>query len=431
MSSATLRQSTAARPTAGGCPNLVLQRKCACGSSASDLSGECEDCGKKKLGRHRKLFVGSRDDPREREADRTADQVKATPSGSPFGQAPSSRRLTSAGSPSREAELAPASIEAALAEGGTALEPALRQDMEARFRHDFSRVRIHLDAKAADSARDVQARAYTVGNDIVFGAGFYAPSTPGGGRLLAHELTHVMQQAGSNDLVQRDLIYGSGYPNPFAGKPADETAAASKDPREWFPSSVDFAETAKLSGGGTGRATLADLLAQIRGHSPGSVTDIDLIGHANADLFALGGTITRHSVSGTQGGTIGATQLAKAQPDIEAVRDRFAAGAHITLYGCNSGASGSLLQAISTAFKVCARGFKDPIDWCLGWQTGPLVINSRGRTLINPPAKTPCDQYNGSVYNLNPDTEDCSGTRPKAPDIDLPKRKPTVPQLPE
>jgi hypothetical protein len=66
--------------------------------------------------------------------------------------------------------------------------------MEARFGHDFSRVRVHSDAPAAESADAVQARAYTVGNDIVFGRGEYAPGTAKGRRLMAHELTHVVQQ---------------------------------------------------------------------------------------------------------------------------------------------------------------------------------------------------------------------------------------------
>jgi hypothetical protein len=62
------------------------------------------------------------------------------------------------------------------------------------FSQDFSRVRIHTDAKAAESARAVNARAYTVGHDIVFGAGQYVPGTSEGRRLIAHELTHVVQQ---------------------------------------------------------------------------------------------------------------------------------------------------------------------------------------------------------------------------------------------
>lgn len=100
-------------------------------------------------------------------------------------------------------------------------------------------------------------------------------------------------------------------------------------------------------------------------------------------------------------------------------------------HGCNFGASGTPVQALSTAFKVCTRGFKDAITWCLGWQTNPVKISSRGRTLINPSAGTPCDQYNGSIYNLSGDTEDCSGTKPKPPKVDLPDRKPRVPEVPE
>jgi hypothetical protein len=66
--------------------------------------------------------------------------------------------------------------------------------VESRFGHDFSRVRVHTDARAAESAQAVNARAYTVGRDVVFGAGQYTPGTPAGQRLLTHELTHVIQQ---------------------------------------------------------------------------------------------------------------------------------------------------------------------------------------------------------------------------------------------
>jgi hypothetical protein len=66
--------------------------------------------------------------------------------------------------------------------------------MEPRFGHDFSRVRVHTDARAAESAEAVHATAYTVGRDVVFGAGQYAPQSEAGRRLLAHELAHVVQQ---------------------------------------------------------------------------------------------------------------------------------------------------------------------------------------------------------------------------------------------
>ena len=69
--------------------------------------------------------------------------------------------------------------------------------MEPQFGHDFSSVRIHADAAAAESATAVNALAYTVGRDIVFAADRYAPATAAGRRLLAHELTHVVQQGGA------------------------------------------------------------------------------------------------------------------------------------------------------------------------------------------------------------------------------------------
>jgi hypothetical protein len=67
--------------------------------------------------------------------------------------------------------------------------------MEQRFSYDFSRVRVHSGGIAEQSALDVNADAYTVGNDIVFGAGRFAPATQEGRRLIAHELTHVVQQS--------------------------------------------------------------------------------------------------------------------------------------------------------------------------------------------------------------------------------------------
>ena len=77
---------------------------------------------------------------------------------------------------------------------GQPLDPTLRAEMETRLGDDFAEVRIHTDAEAARSARAVSARAYTVGNEIVFGTDAPALDTDPGKRTLAHELTHVMQQ---------------------------------------------------------------------------------------------------------------------------------------------------------------------------------------------------------------------------------------------
>jgi hypothetical protein len=83
-----------------------------------------------------------------------------------------------------------------LRSSGLALDAGERSFFESRFAHDFSHVRVHTDAKAAESARSVNATAYTVGADIVFANGQYAPHTRAGRQLLAHELTHVVQQRG-------------------------------------------------------------------------------------------------------------------------------------------------------------------------------------------------------------------------------------------
>ncbi len=78
--------------------------------------------------------------------------------------------------------------------GGGPLEPGLRSDMEQRLGHDFGDVRVHRDEPAGESARSVGAHAYTVGSEVVFQPSSWAPETPDGRRMLAHELTHVVQQ---------------------------------------------------------------------------------------------------------------------------------------------------------------------------------------------------------------------------------------------
>ncbi|HEY4588276.1 MAG TPA: DUF4157 domain-containing protein, partial [Thermoanaerobaculia bacterium] len=90
----------------------------------------------------------------------------------------------------------PSSIHEVLRSPGQPLDGGTRDFMETRFGHDFSRVRVHTDPRAEESVRAVQAVAYTVGNDIAFDTGRYAPATQQGTFLLAHELTHVIQQGG-------------------------------------------------------------------------------------------------------------------------------------------------------------------------------------------------------------------------------------------
>ena len=100
------------------------------------------------------------------------------------------------------ADGAPASVHAAIAESGRPLDAGVRDDLERRYGQDLGAVRVHTDGGAARSARDVDALAYAVGRHVVFGAGAYAPGTPRGRHLLAHELAHVVQ-GGPADVVRR------------------------------------------------------------------------------------------------------------------------------------------------------------------------------------------------------------------------------------
>jgi uncharacterized protein DUF4157 len=85
-------------------------------------------------------------------------------------------------------------VHEALRPSGKPLDRVTREHVESRFGHDFSRVRVHTNSSAGDAAAGIHARAFTVNHDIVFGVGEYAPHTGSGLRLLAHELTHVVQQ---------------------------------------------------------------------------------------------------------------------------------------------------------------------------------------------------------------------------------------------
>jgi len=157
-----------------------------------------------------KLKVGAIDDPLEHEADRLADQVMRMPASDPASISPPQISRKCAGCEDEEklqkkqtrpqtvAGEAPAGVHETLRSAGQPLDSETRAFFEPRFRRDLSQVRIHADTRAAESAESVYARAYTVANHVVFGHGQYAPRTADGRHLLAHELTHTVQQQGSN-----------------------------------------------------------------------------------------------------------------------------------------------------------------------------------------------------------------------------------------
>ena len=165
-----------------------------------------------------KLEISQPDDPSELEADRVADQVLDTTEGRPS----ITSRLAEVQRLCAECEeeqtegrnrSTGARVEASLT-GGAPLPDETRGFFESRFGFDFSRVRVHADERATAAAGAVQAHAFTKGRDIVFGAGRYSPSTPTGQRLLAHELTHVIQQgAGGSRATEDTARLSKGRPS--------------------------------------------------------------------------------------------------------------------------------------------------------------------------------------------------------------------------
>jgi Domain of unknown function (DUF4157) len=119
-------------------------------------------------------------------------ELKPEPEGLRFQENP--LRKKPATNSSSRSEPVDGLVRDALDEGSQPLSPATRAYMEPRFGYDFSQVRVHTGERAAESARSVNALAYTLGGDVVFGAGQYAPTTSSGQKLLAHELAHVIQQ---------------------------------------------------------------------------------------------------------------------------------------------------------------------------------------------------------------------------------------------
>ncbi len=207
--------SVVAKPAVPHVAGLLLQRKCACGAH-SHGHATCAECASKHGKLQRKLAIGASNDPLEAEAERVADQVMASSTPPGIGTArPQIQRAGSGGAAT--GTMVPDSVDEALAASSEPLPAGLRHEMEARFGHDFSAVRLHTDEAAARSARDVAASAYTAGHHIVLGADAPALQAPLGRRLLAHELTHVVQQTSPASLPETNGEAGAQpAPSPAA-----------------------------------------------------------------------------------------------------------------------------------------------------------------------------------------------------------------------
>ena len=158
-----------------------------------------------------KLMVNSPDDKYEQEADKVAEQVMNSDATIDEENDLNIQRKPFLNSP-RDVSHIDSSFENSLHQSkgsGTPISNDIRDYIEPRMKSDFSDVRIHTDSKSSEMTERVGARAFTHGNDIYFGSGQYNPNSFDGKRLLAHELTHVVQQTGSkknnssNNSIQR------------------------------------------------------------------------------------------------------------------------------------------------------------------------------------------------------------------------------------
>jgi Domain of unknown function (DUF4157) len=136
------------------------------------------------------------------------------------------------GSGDRRHAEAPPIVHEVLRAPGQPLDTATRAFMEPRFGHDFSRVRIHADPGASHAADATQAQAFTFGGDIVFGSGKFAPSTPAGQKLLAHELTHVVQQGAATAATRSPAGEGATEAGDLRTPRVSEPGRLQRKPRD-------------------------------------------------------------------------------------------------------------------------------------------------------------------------------------------------------
>jgi len=200
------------------------------GPLASEAAPTCGGCNQEMLPARTiqtKLRVSQPGDESEKEADRISERVtgggppsiqRACACGSTSScdcETPTVMRSAAPSAPSSSLATpnCPKSVARTLEGNGRPLDKPVRREMEQRFGHDFDHVRVHTGEAAEASARDLDAHAYTTGHHVVFGPGQYAPTHTSGRRLLAHELTHVVQQSSTSSagpVLQRKGIDVAG-----------------------------------------------------------------------------------------------------------------------------------------------------------------------------------------------------------------------------
>ncbi len=184
----------------------------------------------------------------------------------------------------------------------------------------------------------------------------------------------------------RLLVYGSGFSRPSyfktdadelrCGKPKE---VGGDEKCEWSPSSLDFTELVRKSGGGQPAKDVAELLQVLDGQKPASIDELRIIGHSNNQFFALGGTIIKDNVTFNEPAMLGVSAtFLTAKPRFRQLRDRFAPKGRVVLMGCGSGGTdGNLLHLVSLTFMLAVSGFQRPIQYAIDGVTGGRFVKLR------------------------------------------------------
>jgi hypothetical protein len=270
---------------------------------------------------------------------------------------------------------APPIVNEVLQSAGQPLNAETRAYFEPRFAHDFSGVRVHTDAKAAESARAVNANAYAVGRDIVFGAGRFDPAGLEGRRLIAHELTHVVQQGGTrlfltehaqspvssihgiSGLLQRQIPQ-----TPSSPMPASSTTAVAQRQDYVFIMGTDTAGFYTLAESYfrahypaatfvTDLRNISDLLTHIATQIHSPIGNIYIVSHANEDgtlSFSLNASDTDEHLDVNELRT--ALHPTSGSSSLSQVTTQVDAQTRIHIKGCDIGRTRQMVELFDEAF---------------------------------------------------------------------------------
>jgi hypothetical protein len=267
---------------------------------------------------------------------------------------------------------------------GQPLDAATRGFMESRLGHDFSGVRVHADAQAGRSARELNALAFTTGNDIAFGPGQYAPHSNAGRHLLAHELTHVVQQRSHGPSIQR--------------KTAEKAPCAVHAYDNSNP--LDAAIVPK-DGSGIGVSSVADMVSKVNAfvdkpeNNCSCVKQLDINGHGMGGRQRVGSGLAHPFDPGTVLSHDSSEAHLRQMASI-----KFCPTGMLRLLGCHvgQGTGKDLLHRLSAILpgKLIggAKHFTSPV-----MAGGPVVVG--GNDLLTPEGnvtKAISDPYNKSPF---------------------------------